>query len=192
MNEQPILTAADFPTPSSAARTAAPRGTEVVLADGHTWTLADHVPSFTEVWDRIYDDNLVASHYPLEDVWLAAVRLLLANYDLPADFAAWLIASSDVDPLARAIEYALFGTPNVIRSWSDWAAGALWSNGIDPATIPPPILRLVLDQLVGSGRAVAHGQFTTAGIAAAKRQHLFDRFAAAGIKPSSPAETNPS
>ncbi len=187
MNDQPTLSLSAVPTPDSSARTSSPRGTDLVLADGRTWTLTDHVPTFGDTWDRIYDDNLVVGRYDLNDVRLAASRLLLANYDLPADFAAWLVATADVNALVGAVENALFGTPHALRSWSDWAAAALWSNGIDPATIPPALLRLVLDQLVGSGRAMPHAQFTTAGIAAAKRRSLLERFEQAGIQPGPPS-----
>lgn len=183
-DDRPILTPADFPTPEGSARAARLHGTDLVLADGRTWTLLDHVPEFGVVWDRLYDGNVLAGRYDLDDVLLAGSRLLLANHDLPVDFAAWLIAKADPDALVVAVEAALFGRRDAIRSWSDWAEAALRANGLDPAAVPPRMLRPVLDHLVAAGRAVPAASYTTAGIAAAERRAIMDRFARQGIGPS--------
>ena len=184
MNDQPILTLSDFPTPDSAARDASIRGYPVVLADGRSWLLPDYVPHHAEVWDQLYDDNLIAGRYQLTDVLLAGSRLLQANYDLPDHFAAWLLFKADPEVIVGAVETALFGRRDTLQSWSDWADSSLWSNGIDPATVPPAKLRNVLDQLVATGRAMQHTEFTSAGIAAGKRAALSAKFEAAGIMPT--------
>ena len=194
MDEITPTVPSELPTPQSSRRVAAPRGSDVLLADGNAWTLADFVPTLGDVWDRIYDDNLLATHYDRADVPLAGVRLLLANYDVPADFAAWLIQGAEVDQLRDAIEAALFGRKDQLRTWSEWAEGALRANGIDPASLPAPQLRPVLDQLVAAGRAVPSVQYTSAGRAYQKRRALLDQFQNAGIKPTPyapPSEPEP-
>ena len=172
MDDSPIATPADFPTPATASRRPDLRGTDVTLADGLAWTLADYVPALGLVWDQLYDDNVVAGQYHVADVLVAAARLLQENYDLPVDFVAWLLAGADPDALVAAVEGALFGRRAVIRGYSEWAEAALRANGIDPAAVPPPILRAVLDQLVATRRAVPAADFTSAGIAATKRAAL--------------------
>ena len=168
----PAIPPPGFPTPESAARCGDPVGTEVTLADGRVWTLAPYIPAYGLVWDELYDGNIVFGRYQLADVLLGAARLLLEHYDLPLDFAAWLLLGADPDDLVRAIEWALFGGQKECRSYSDWAEGAFWANGIDPATVPPQIRRRVLDQLVATGRAVPHLDYTSAGKAAVKRANL--------------------
>ncbi len=182
MLDQPIVTLSDLPTPDGSARSDALVGNDLVLADGRTWRLADFIPKFGDPWNRIYDDNLLATRYELIDIHLAGVRLLLANYDLPAEFAVWLIQGAAVDQLRDAIEAAMFGRKDQIRTWSDWAESALWANGINPATLPATQLRPVLDQLVMAGRAVPAVNWTSAGQAYKQRQALNDKFKEAGIK----------
>ena len=185
MDEPTLLTPSDFPNPETSRRGGIiPRGNDLLLADGNFWTLADFVPTFGDVWDRIYDDNLLATHYDRGDMLLAGVRLLLANYDLPADFAAWLIQEAEIEQLRDAVEAAIFGQKDQIRTWSKWAQAALWANGIDPATLPAQQLRPVLDQLVMAGRAAPSVNWTTAGQAYRQRKELDEQFKNAGIKPS--------
>ena len=167
-----IATTLDTPTPESAARCEDPVGTDVTLADGRVWYLAPYIPAYGPVWDELYDGNIVYGRYQMADVLLASSRLLLEHYDLPHDFAAWLLIGADRDDLVRAIEWALFGGKNELLGYSDWAEGSLWANGIDPATVPPRIRRRVLEQLVATGRAVPHIEFTSAGKAAAKKASL--------------------
>ena len=183
-DDRPILTPADFPTPAGSARAAALYGTDLALADGRAWTLADFVPALGPVWDRLYDANLLAGRYDLDDVLLAATQLLLANHDLAVDFAAWLVAKADPDALVVAVEAALFGRRDAIVGWSDWAEAALLANGVDPASVPPRMLRPVLDQLVAVGRAAPAGAATTAGRVAAERRELAAKFERAGIRPA--------
>ena len=172
MDDAPILGPAEFPTPESTARCPDPIGTEVELADGRVWTLADYTPADGGVWDRLYDGNILAGHYPLDEVLLGAARLLIEHYDLPVDFAAWLVAGADPDDLVVAVEAALFGPPHEYRGYSHWADGALLANGIDPAAVPRPMRRAVLGHLVAAGRAVPHSEYTSAGKGAAKRAEI--------------------
>ena len=181
-----LSTLEQLPSPEATARQDDLPGFDVKLADGRSWTLADHVPGFGPVWDRLYDGNSVRGCYQLLDLQLASARLLLANYDLDPEFAVWLIAGADPEILVPVVEAAILGRPDVIRGWSEWADSALRANAIDPATVPATSLRPVLDQLVATGRAVPHSQFTSAGKAASKRQALLDKFEQAGIKPDSP------
>ena len=53
--------------------------------------------------------------------------------------------------------------PDDARTFTAWARSALLANGLDPAKVPAADLAAVLHQLVGTGRAVAHAEFTTAG-----------------------------
>lgn len=188
MDDQPLAADETNPTPESSARPAV-RGTDLTLADGRAWTLADFVPRPDVVWDRLFDSNLLAKQYRPRDVRIAGVRLLLANHELPLEFAMWLILGADVDKLARAVEFALFGRQDEPVGWSDWVAGSFWSNGIDPESIPPPVRRLALDSLVAAGRAVPLVDFTSAGKAAAKRAELAAKFElAASLKGQAPGE----
>ena len=182
MSDQSMPIVTNYSVPANSARTAALTGTDVVLGDGQTWTLADFVPVLGGVWDKIYDDNLLATRYEREDIQVATLRLLEANYDLPTDVMVSLIEGASLDHLRNAVEFALFGHRDRVRTWSDWAASALYANGIDPTTLPGNQLRPVLDSLVASGRAVNPLDWTTAGLAYKQRQALFSAFDQAGIK----------
>ena len=167
---------AHFPGPESAARCKDPVGTEVTLADGRVWALADYIPADGPVWDRLYDGNLLAGRYQVDDVLLGASRLLMEHYDLTPDFVGWLLVGADLDDLVRAVEGALFGPRHEYRGYSHWEQAALLANGIDPATVPRPMRRAVLGHLVAAGRVVPHSEYTSAGKGAAKRAGIMAQF----------------
>jgi hypothetical protein len=83
--------------------------------------------------------------------------LLAVNYDLEPGEAADLTLAAPTEQLVRAVEAALFLERNPIR-WDEWAAAAMHANGIDPASVPGPILHIVLHHLVETRRAVAAGE----------------------------------
>ena len=185
MNDQPIETFSDQPTPTTSARRAALYGTDLVLADGQTWTLADYIPALGLVWDQLYDDNLLRQQYDLVDLQLAATRLLLENHDLPADFAVWLLTGVDPDGLVVAVEAALFGNRHAFRGYSDWATGSLVANGIDPSIVRPKV-----GALSGSpGRHRANRPLFALHFCRSGRREkagLLDQLARNGIKPTPP------
>ena len=61
---------------------------------------------------------------------------------------------------------ALFGPAILRRTYSTWAASALWANGLDPATIPAKLRPHVLNQLVGTGRALSINRYVESAVAA--------------------------
>jgi hypothetical protein len=160
---------AGWPSPAERARPGHPRGTAVELA-GSPWTLADWVPDVgAAVWDRIVDDNILKGRYDAHDVLDAAHRLLRANYRLTASEAADLLLSGPPASLVPAVESALFGPRKERLTWGQWATSALLANGIDPTSIPPGMLRHVLAQLVGTGRALPEHKFISSQEYAARR-----------------------
>ena len=191
MDHPPIETLCDFPTPESSARIANPEGYDLVLADGKTWVLYEFVPRPDVVWDRLFDHNVLGGSYQVRDVRIAGVRLLIAHYDLPLDYAVWLIAGSDVEALCRIVETAMFGARHRLVGWSNWVRSAFLANGIDPASVPPEDRVDVLNQLVITGRAANVMDFTSAGIAAGKRSKLMGKFVAEGIEATPSIPTTP-
>lgn len=152
-------------SPEERARGAA-AGTPVEVG-GEVWHFAAHVTPLAEVWGRLYDANLLAGRYDPDDVLLAALKLLTPNYDLTLDEAVAVVRAADPAALVRAVEEALFGPEERHRTYPGWVASSLWSNGVDPASVPPEHLRDVLDQLVLTGRAVPASKFVSAAEAAA-------------------------
>lgn len=175
-----------IPGPEDCVRRRVVAGTPVPMGDGRTWILADYVPRFAPCFDRAYDGNVLRASYQLEDIQLAASHLLLENYDLPPEAAAVLIGSADDAALVRAVEEALFGPVASHVTWSDWALGSLFANGIDPATVPPDRLRAVLEILVETGRAIPPGKCISATVAGSRIAALRSR-----IKPREATQTAP-
>lgn len=162
------------PDPEARKRPSTVRGTPVRLG-GSEWLLADFVPALGQVWDDLYDSNVLQGRYEAVDVQRAAVRLLWANYDLSADEAVGLVLGADPATLVGAVEAALFGEARPHRTYSDWALSALLANGLGPKRVPPESLRDVLDQLVAVGRAVPPESFvTTLQYARERREILSD------------------
>ncbi len=155
-----------IPSPFEAALRSRLDGTAVIMGDGREWVLANYVPSLAPVFDRIYDDNLMRGKYRPEDIRLATSYLLRENYDLTPEAIATLVIGADNDRLVFAVEDALFGPEREHRTWSDWAIGSMFANGIDPATVPPSRLGVVLEILVETGRTVPPGKFISAAEAA--------------------------
>jgi hypothetical protein len=144
------------------------RGTPVEVC-GAVWLFADYVPKLEPVWGRLFDQNQLAGRYDLGDLNSAAVRLLYANYDLTPGEAADLTLAAPAARLAKAVEAALFGPAEAHRTYTDWALGALYANGLDPASVPACRLRDVLDQLVATGRAVPAARWVSSAEYAAAR-----------------------
>lgn len=154
--------------PEARAKAGEPRGTPVTVA-GETWVLADRIPRLGAVWDRLFDQNVLARRYDEADLRSAAVRLLWAHYDLSPDEAVALAFAAGPADLVAAAEAALLGPDRSYRGYSEWVASALWSNGLDPARVPPGHLHAVLDQLVATGRAVPAHEFVSSAAAARER-----------------------
>ncbi len=160
-------------------------GTPVEI-NGRTWLLADHVPVLDAVWDALYDQNQLARYYEPDDLRKAGLRLLWANYDLTTEEAVGLIRLADLTVLAQAVESALFGAGDDRRTYSEWVAIALWSNGIDPERLPATFRRAVLESLEASGRTIPASAFISSAQAAAVRKSF------AGLMPRPKAVNKPS
>lgn len=150
-----------------------PEGTPAVLADGAAWTLAADVP-LGGVWDDLYDQNVARGQYRPEDVLTAAYRLLRRNYRVTPAEAFELLRGVDPADLVGPVEDALFGSWTRNRTYSRWIEASLWAAGIDPETVPPELVRDVMDALVETGRAAPEGEFITVQAAMAKRHKLLN------------------
>lgn len=148
-------------------------GTPVLLTDGREWLLADFAPDPGDVWDRLYDGNIVRGQYDASDLYVAAYRLLRANYHLTPEEAYRLLA---VDPanLVHPVEVALFGVDRPYRGFSEWVEVSLLANGLDPDRIPPSRRRAVVDYLVTTGKAIPAAEYLSSHQAAAKRKAILD------------------
>ncbi len=147
------------------------RGTAVV-AGGEVWILADYLPVPEPVCDALYDDNALAGRYDESHLLVAAVRLLLACHDVPVETAADVAASADRRAVVAAVEAAMLGPEETHRTWSGWVTASLWSNGIDPDSVPPADRREVLDMLVATGRALPASKWVSSAEAAKVRADL--------------------
>jgi hypothetical protein len=136
------------------------------MGDGREWPLAAYVPCLGGVWDRLYDANVLSGKYSPADIRLAGSHLLRENFDLAPEAVATLIVGADLGALVVAVENAMFGPLREHRTWSDWAIGSLYANGIDPAAVPPSRLRSVLDVLIECKRTVPPGCFVSSAVAA--------------------------
>ena len=156
-------------------------GTPATLADGAEWLLADGGlgNDLDEARDRMFDQVILTGQVEADDVRRVALVLLLANYDLELEEAVSLVAGVGADSLARPVFEALFGPKDGPASYSDWAASALWANGIDPDAHPSRMRRLILRHLVASGRAIPSEDFCDATTAADQRSGLLARVAKA-------------
>jgi hypothetical protein len=155
-----------IPDPTECARRPTVAGTPVLMGDGRTWPLAAYIPTLGGAWDRLYDDNVLRGKYQPDDVRLAASQLLFENFDLAPEAVATLIVGADLAALVLAVEVALFGPTEGRDTYSDWAIGSLYANGLDPATVPPDRLRDILDFLVACKRTIPPGMYISSAIAA--------------------------
>ena len=146
-------------------------GTPIKLGE-HEWRLADYVPEPGPVWDRLYDANLLSGQYTHGDLALAALRLLVAAYELTLDEAVAIVAEFPIAEAVVAVERALLGPVEIHRTWSDWVSSALAANGLAFDGVPPGRLDDVLTQLVATGRAMAPSAFISSTQAAAQRGKL--------------------
>jgi hypothetical protein len=121
---------------------------------GRVWILPDFVPEFADVWNAVYDANLLAGSYDRGDLRACGLRLIEANYALPLDDILTVVWSCDPRELVPAVEVALFGPEKTRRTWTSWARSSLLAAGLRPNEIHPADLRDVLAQLVATGRAV--------------------------------------
>jgi hypothetical protein len=167
--ESPIL------SPAARAK-GRPIGVDVVLGDGQTWTVArcGLFLDMTAIRDDLYDLMMIKSSAVASNVLGALWFGLAVNYDLSNDEIRGLLGSTDPGAVvAQAWEVAvpIFLGP---RTFTAWARSALFANAIRPSEVPEADLPYVLDQLVRTGRAVPHDEYTDAGVAAAKRSGLMN------------------
>jgi hypothetical protein len=132
-----------------------------VEALGQTWLLADHVPDFDDVWDRLYDDGVISGQNDLDDLRCAGWRLLKACHALPDDLLLLIVAGIEPHALAAAVGTAISGPDEPRRTWSSWARGSLVAAGLNPADVPPGDRRPGLDLLTMTGRTVPVEQWVS-------------------------------
>lgn len=163
------------PTPETTARRANLIGMPVLMG-GHEWVLDYACPIAGDVWDALYDDAVTRQRYDPFDLMAAAFVLLLRNYDLAPNDAYALILEADVQSLVSPVETALFGPSRKHQhaTHGEWVRGSLWANGINPATLPPYVVRDVLNILVGTGRTLPEEDFITVHLAARYRKGLLN------------------
>ena len=134
---------------------------------GRTWILPalGLAPGFQAERDRMYDDVTIGGRVSTLDVNRVACALLLLNHDLRPDELARVVQGADRAELVDAVVGCLLplDLPDDARTFTTWARSALLANGLDPAKVPPADLAAVLHQLVATGRAVTHAEFTAAG-----------------------------
>ena len=160
------------------------------MGDGRVWLLADYIPSIAPCWDSLHDGNYLRGRYALEDVQLAASHLILENFDLTPEAVATLIVGADADALVRAVEDAMFGPERAHVTWSEWALGSLFANGIDPASVPPDRLRGVLVILVATGRTISPGKYISAAVAGSRFASIRSRISPEPTTPEDGAPTD--
>ena len=134
---------------------------------GQSWILPalGLAPGFQAERDRMYDDVTIGGRVSTLDVNRVACALLLLNHDLRPDELARVVQGADRAGLVDAVVGCLLPLDlrDDARTFTAWARSSLLANGLDPAKIPAADLAAVLHQLVSTGRAVAHAEFTAAG-----------------------------
>lgn len=157
-----------------------------VEVNARTWFLPDYVPTLGPVWDRLYDDNGLRGGYLLADLQLAAFRLFHHAYALTDAEAVGLVRAAGPADLVHAVEIALLGGNQNYHGYREYVRVTLWANAIDPAVIPPEMVRPVMDYLVRVGRALPPGAFISSVEAAAVRNSF-----AAFLRPKSAPAPEP-
>lgn len=130
-----------------------------ITAHGSTWLLADYIPVFEPVWDRLYDSGVIRECYDHPDTNSAAIRLLVANYDLAPGEAASIILAASRAELVAAVERALYGEKKSHRTYTEWIELSLLANGIDIAKVPPEKVTYLMDYLESAGRTIPAHEF---------------------------------
>lgn len=184
-----------LPGPEQRCRNLEPQGVPVTLADGNSWVLAygTLAPTLLRHIDEIYDKATLTDSVPMEHVLICAWQMLLANYNLSNEEAALLIYGSDHQKLADAVVASLFGEQPPRITYSTWALGAFFSNGLDPNDMPTWLIPTVLRELVATGRARPPEQCIDASVAKGRRADLMAQLQRGGVKqrPSGATFPNP-
>lgn len=171
-------------TPDARAKLGAV-GTPIVLADGREWLLADGglLNDLDGLRDEIDDSIRLSESVPMLSIYEAGARLLDANYRLSRLDVWTLLSRPDGESEAKAVDQrladavllALFGEkPEEYRTMADrrtytqWAASALLSNGIDPTGVPTSLLPHVLEQLERTSRCIPRQDFIESAEAGAR------------------------
>lgn len=140
-----------------------------VTIDGQVWLFANAPPALSPIWDEIFDQNQLDGGYAQPTLFVAAYRLLEANYLLTSDELIDLLNQLPVEDLVAPVENALFGPRRPHVTYGAWARASLLANGLDPDRLPPADRRLVLEQLVAMGRARNPAKVITSAMTSRKR-----------------------
>lgn len=170
------MTADATPLAPEARAVGTPRGTATTLGDGLAWTLSDAVPP-GGVFDALYDQNVARGVYDVGQLRTAAYRLLRANYRLSPDEAFALIRDIEPADLVEPVENALFGSPRENWTYSMWIEASLLLAGVNPATAPPRLIRMMMEILERTKRTIPEAEGISVQAAMAKRTKIlnFDR-----------------
>ena len=150
-------------------------GIPVRLSDGARWLIARPTfraglssvtsPTVDASLDRIFECAVLGAEVDLKDIWLAARKLLLANYDLASDELDELL-STPPGPESRAlgagVMEALFGAEQEERSFTRWVRASLLANGLAGVDISAQDLTNVLAILVATNRSIPLHRFADA------------------------------
>lgn len=145
-------------------------GVAVVLSDGRPWLLhpGGLLNALDDLRDKIDDSSRMSGKVDMAHVREAAYRLLAANYELSVEEAVALIRGADPDALVGSVGEAIFGPSEQRRTFTTWAGASLIANGIDPDSVPTPLLAQVLDILTATGRTIPLDKYIDSAVAAKK------------------------
>jgi hypothetical protein len=166
-------------TPEVRRRPDLPPGVPVVLADGREWTLpfSGLNPVLTGLRDRLYDQMVVRGTVPMSDVRLVAWMSLLEDYRLSEAEAAALVVVDGEEACRKLVDAVITGVfgfddEGCGATYTEWALSALLANNIDPSSVPPYLLPMVLEHLTRTGRALPENKMINAAVGMRQRRSL--------------------
>jgi hypothetical protein len=169
-------------TPEVRRRQDLPPGVPVVLADGREWSLpfSGLNPVLSGLRDRLYDQMTVRSTVPMSDVRLVAWMSLLEDYRLTEDEAAALVVVDGEEACKKLVDAVItsvfgFDDEGCGATYTEWATSALLANGIDPGSVPPYLLPMVLEHLTRTGRALPENKMIGTAVGMRQRRSLLKR-----------------
>jgi hypothetical protein len=111
-------------------------------------------------------------------VRLVAWMSLMEDYRLTEEEAASLVVVEGEEAgqkLADAAMASVFGldVEGCGATYTEWAQSAMLANGVNPSTVPPHLVPLVLDHLTRTGRALPEVKMISTAVGMGMRRKLF-------------------
>lgn len=168
---------AEIPRPDEVTRfRSGPTPGPPIQAGDHVFHLAPLglARSITEARDGLYDEIEISGKVAPKDIRAIAWMAITANYALTPEQTIAILEAVDARELMEAVVSTAFvhESPDHTRTYTNWARSALIANGLDPATVSKDDMPHVLHQLVATGRAIAHQEFTAAAEHANVRREI--------------------